>query len=118
MLIVGLITREGMFSTVGGTVPEKIEYLHPSNVDIFVLIIAVMFISALVYFLSKNASPRLNDFVLWCSKNVTAIYIFQWFVILSLTYINLSLQVEATLPIAIIVLIFVFVATYVLTGHM
>ena len=59
MLIVGLITREGMFSTVGGTVPEKIEYLHPSNVDIFVLIIAVMFISALVYFLSKNASPRL-----------------------------------------------------------
>ena len=115
MLIVGLITREGMFSTVGGTVPEKIEYLHASNADIFILIIAVMFISSILYFLSKKSSPRLDDFIVRNSKHVTIIYIIQWFIILSLTYINQFLQVKATLPIAIAVLIFVFVATWVLT---
>lgn len=115
MLIVGLITREGMFSTVGGTVPEKIEYLHASNADIFILIIAVMFISSILYFLSKKSSPRLDDFIVRNSKHVTIIYIIQWFIILSLTYINQFLQVKATLPIAISVLIFVFVATWVLT---
>ena len=114
LLIVGFITLEGMFSVTGGTVPEKLEYLHASIPDIMILIIVTMFVASLFYFLSKRASPKIIDFVRRTSANVTAIYIIQWALILSLTYVNQFLQIEATLPMAIIVLLFVMVASWIL----
>ena len=114
-LIVGLITREGMFSTVGGTVPEKLEYLHPSIPDIIILIAVILFIVSLLYFISKRLSPKITDFIVKTSKNVTIIYIVQWALILSLTYVNQFLQIKATLPIAILTLLFVLIATLILT---
>ena len=115
LTIMGLITREGMFSTTGGTVPEKIQYLHASNADIFILIIVVMFIVSVFYFISKRTSPKMDEFFLKNSKNVTIIYLFQWAIILSITYINQFLQIKATLPIAIAGLLFVFVLSGVLS---
>lgn len=115
LLIVGFITLGGMFSVTGGTVPEKLEYLHASIPDIMILIILVMFVASALYFLSKKASPKFINFVRRTSANVTVIYIIQWALILSLTYINQFLQVGATLPVAIAVLVFIMVASVVLS---
>ena len=41
LLILGFITREGMFAITGGTVPEKLSYLHLSMQDIILLIVIV-----------------------------------------------------------------------------
>lgn len=112
LLIIGYITREGMFSTVGGTVPEKIEYLHASNSDIIILIFSVMFIVSILYFLTKRLSPKQEEFIVKTSKNVTIIYLIQWAIILLLGYINNQyLHIETNLLIAIVVWVFIILAT-------
>lgn len=111
MLIVGFITTNGMFSTTGGTVPEKLGYLHSYLPDIIILIIASLFIASVFYFISKKLSSKFTDFITRTSSEVTVIYIIQWVLILSLTYINQFLQIEATLPIAIVVLLFIMIAS-------
>ena len=106
-----------MFSTVGGTVPEKLGYLHGSIHDMVVLIVSILFITSILfilYFLSKRTPPKITDFIVRTSKNVTPIYIIQWAIILSLTYINQFLGIKSTLPIAIIMLLFVIVASILL----
>lgn len=78
MLIVGLITMNGMFSVTGGTVPEKLNYLHASLPDIVILIIVSLFIGSLFYFVAKKSSPAVIDFIRRTINNVTVIYIIQW----------------------------------------
>lgn len=77
LIIVGFITLEGMFSVTGGTVPEKLEYLHASLPDILILIIVTLFVTSFFYFLAKRLSPGVIDFVKKISINVTVIYIIQ-----------------------------------------
>lgn len=115
MFIVGFITLEGMFSTTGGTVPEKLEYLHASLPDVIILIIITLFVASAFYFLSKKSSPKLINFVERTSREITVIYIIQWALILSLTYINQFLQVEASLSTAIVVLLFIMIVSLVLS---
>ncbi len=115
LVIVGFITLEGMFSVTGGTVPEKLEYLHASTPDIIILIIVTLFIGSLFYFLSKRTSPAVIDFIKKSSANVTVIYIIQWALILFLTYINQFLQVETNLGIAIAVLALIIIASFILS---
>ncbi|WP_407431746.1 acyltransferase family protein [Methanobrevibacter sp.] len=115
MLIVGFITLEGMFSVTGGTVPEKMEYLHASLPDIIILIIATLFIGSLFYFVAKRLSPSAINFATKTSNNITVIYIVQWALILFLTYINQFLQVETNLAIAISVLILIIIASILLS---
>lgn len=115
LLIVGFITLEGMFSVTGGTVPEKLKYLHASIPDIIVLIIMTLFIASACYFLSKKSSQTILNFIRKTSSNITTIYIIQWALILFLTYINQFLQIETTLQIAIAVLVFIIIASLILS---
>ena len=119
MLIVGFITLEGMFSVTGGTVPQKLKYLHASLPDIVILIIVSLFIGSLFYFVAKKSSPAVIDFIRRTSSNVTVIYIIQWALILFLTYINYFLHVETNLGIAIAVLAFIIITSIILCeGYM
>ena len=119
MLIVGLITMKGMFSVTGGTVPEKLNYLHASLPDIVILIIVSLFIGSLFYFIAKKSSPAVIDFIRRTSNNVTVIYIIQWALILFLTYINQFLHVKTNLGIAIAVLAFIIITSIILSeGYM
>ena len=119
MLIVGFITLEGMFSVTGGTVPQKLKYLHASLPDIVILIIVSLFIGSLFYFVAKKSSPAVIDFIRRTSNNVTVIYIIQWALILFLTYINYFLHVETNLGIAIAVLAFIIITSIILgEGYM
>ncbi|WP_407416207.1 heparan-alpha-glucosaminide N-acetyltransferase domain-containing protein [Methanobrevibacter sp.] len=115
MLVVGLITLEGMFSVTGGTVPEKLMYLHASLPDIVILIIVSLFFGSLFYFVAKRSSPAVIDFIRKSSGNVTVIYIIQWALILFLTYINQFLHIETNLGIAIAVLILIIIASFILS---
>ena len=111
LIIVGFITQEGMFSVTGGTVPEKLEYLHASLPDIVILIIVTLFVASFFYFLAKRLSPGVIDFVKKISINVTVIYLIQWALILFLTYINQFLKIETNLAIALCVLILIIIAS-------
>lgn len=115
LIIVGFITLEGMFSVTGGTVPEKLEYLHASLPDIVILIIVTLFIASFFYFLAKRLSSGVIDFVKKISINVTVIYIIQWALILFLTYINQFLKIETNLAIALSVLILIIIASILLS---
>ena len=115
LIIVGFITLEGMFSVTGGTVPEKLEYLHASLPDIVILIIVTLFIASFFYFLAKRLSPGVIDFVKKISINVTVIYLIQWALILFLTYINQFLKIETNLAIALSVLILIIIASILLS---
>lgn len=97
LLILGFITREGIFAITGGTVPEKLSYLHLSMQDIVLLIVIILLAGSLFYFISKKASPKINNFIKRTSKNVTAIYIIQWALILLLTYVNQFVDVESNM---------------------
>lgn len=97
LLILGFITREGMFAITGGTVPEKLSYLHLSMQDIVLLIVIILLVGSLFYFISKKASPKINNFIKRTSKNVTAIYIIQWALILLLNYVNQFVDVESNM---------------------
>lgn len=103
-----------MFSITGGTVPEKLAYLHISIPDIFILIIVAVFIASIFYFISEKCSSRINNLVKRTSENVTIIYIIQWILILSLTYLNPYLLIETNLFIAIAVLLLIITASVVL----
>ena len=119
MLIVGLIFLEDMFSVTGGTVPEKLNYLHAPLSDMVILIIVSLFIGSLFYFVAKKSSPAVIDFIRRTSNNVTVIYIIQWALILFLTYINYFLHVETNLGIAIAVLAFIIITSIILgEGYM
>lgn len=115
LLFFGFLTLEGMFSTTGGTVPEKLEYLHIAFPDIAVLICEVLFFTSAFYFISKKTPKRLDDFVIKSSKNITIIYIIQWAIILGLTYINQFWMIETNLTIAFVTLIFILAATWLLS---
>lgn len=81
-MIIGLITREGMFSTTGGKVFEKLDYLHISTPDVLITIINVLFLASLFYFLLPFLSKRVKKLIKIVSRNVTNIYIIQWALIL------------------------------------
>ncbi|MBQ6512488.1 hypothetical protein [Methanobrevibacter sp.] len=114
MVIIGFLSLRGMFSVTGGTVPEKLAYLHISIPDIFILIIIALFITSIFYFISKKCSSTINNLVKRTSGNVTIIYIIQWILILSLTYLYPYLFIETNLFIAIAVLLLIIIASVVL----
>ena len=87
MVIIGYLSVKGMFSVTGGTVPEKLAYLHISIPDIFVLISILLLLTSIFYFISKKSPSKIINFVERTSRNVTIIYIIQWVLILSLTYL-------------------------------
>ena len=114
LLILGFITREGMFAITGGTVPEKLSYLHLSTQDIILLIVIILLAGSLFYFLSKRASPKINNFITRTSKNVTSIYLIQWALILSLTYINQFIDVESNMILRILTFLAVIIFSVVM----
>ena len=116
IMIVGIALFEGMFSVTGGTIIEKLKYLHASLPEMVVLIILTVFIGSIFYFLTKKSSPSVIDFIIKTSHNVTVIYIIQLALILLLTYINQFLNVKPNLGIEIAVLILIIVSS-ILLGH-
>lgn len=114
MVIVGFLSLKGMFSVTGGTVPEKLAYLHISIPDIFILIMVAVFIASVFYFISKKCPQKIINLVRRASANVTITYIIQWILILSLTFLNPYLFIETNLFIAIAVLLFVIFASFAL----
>ena len=109
LLILGFITREGMFAITGGTVPEKLSYLHLSMQDIVLLIVIILLAGSLFYFISKKATPKINKFITRTSKNVTSIYLIQWALILSLTYISQFVDVGSSIILRIITFLAVII---------
>lgn len=109
LLILGFITRAGMFAITGGTVPEKLSYLHLSMQDIVLLIVIILLAGSLFYFISKKATPKINKFITRTSKNVTSIYLIQWALILSLTYISQFVDVESSIILHIITFLAVII---------
>ena len=109
LLVLGFVTREGMFAITGATVPEKLSYLHLSMQDIILLIVIILLAGSLFYFLSKKATPKINKFIIRTSKNVTSIYLIQWALILSLTYINQFIDVKSSMILRIITFLAVLI---------
>lgn len=114
MVTIGFLSLRGMFSVTGGTVPEKLAYLHISIPDIFILIIIALFLTSIFYFISKKCSSKIINFVERTSRNVTIIYIIQWVLILSLTYLYPYLFIKTNLYVAIIVLLLIIISSVVL----
>ena len=114
LLILGFITREGIFAVTGGTVPEKLSYLHLSMQDIILLIVIILLAGSIFYFISKKASPKINNFITRTSKNVTSIYLIQWALILSLTYINQFVDVESSMILRIILFLAVIILSIIM----
>ena len=109
LLVLGFVTREGMFAITGGTVPEKLSYLHRSMQDIILLIVIILLAGSIFYFISKRATPKINKFIIRTSKNVTSIYLIQWALILSLTYINQFIDVKSSMILRIITFLAVLI---------
>ncbi|MBE6488725.1 MAG: hypothetical protein E7Z86_08425 [Methanosphaera stadtmanae] len=91
-----------MFAITGGTVPEKLSYLYLSMQDIVLLIVIILLAGSLFYFISKKATPNINNLIKRISKNVTYIYLIQWALILSLTYIDQFIHVESNMLLRLI----------------
>ena len=79
------------------------------NLIHFLLIVIILMVGSLFYFLSKKASPKINNFIKRTSKNVTSIYLIQWVLILFLTYINQFVDVESNIILRIITFLAVIV---------
>lgn len=109
LLVLGFVTREGMFAITGGTVPEKLSYLHLSMQDIILLIVIILLVGSIFNFISKRATPKINKFIMRTSKNVTSIYLIQWALILSLTYINQFINVKSSMILRIITFLAVLI---------
>ena len=80
----GLITRYGMFSSTGGKVYEKLQYLHLSTPDMLILLVVILFLVSLFYFLMPFVPRNLESLIKITSRNVTVIYIIQWALLLLL----------------------------------
>ena len=80
----GLITRYGMFSTTGGKVYEKLQYLHVTTPDVLIMLIFILFLISVFYFLLPFIPRKIEELIEITSKNVTNIYIIQWALLLLL----------------------------------
>ena len=104
-MAVGLVTRSGMFSSTGGKVYEKLEYLHISTPDVLIMLIFVLFLISFFYFLLPFFPRKVEQLIKIVSRNVTNIYIIQWALLLLLINpLNDVLKIKPNLIFCVLVI--------------
>ena len=105
-MAVGLVTRSGMFSSTGGKVYEKLQYLHISTPDVLIMLIFVLFLISFFYFLLPFFPRKVEQLIKIVSRNVTNIYIIQWALLLLLINpLNDVLKIKPNLIFCVLVII-------------
>ena len=115
VFIAGNLTREGMFSSVGGRVFEKLDYIHINTFDVVLLIIMLLAIIAVAYYVMPYLGDTVKNVIKMCSRNVTNIYIIQWaLILLVINPLAMLLGVESSYLSAVLTILFVTVGSAVL----
>lgn len=115
-MVVGLITRYGMFSSIGGNVYKKLEYCHLSTPDALILLVAILFLVSLFYFLIPFIPRKVESLIKIISRNVTVIYIVQWALLLLLINpLNEFLHIVPSYTVAIVTIFGIIIISVVLS---
>ncbi len=115
-MAVGLITRYGMFSSTGGKVYEKLQYLHLSTPDMLILLVVILFLVSLFYFLLPFVPRNLESLIKITSRNVTVIYIVQWALLLLLINpLNEFLHITSSYTVAVVTIVGIIIISVILS---